>query len=154
MSEPVKPVLDPIVVSGGLAVYLSQSARGEFVMGGEIDAYPCVSSRSSPDIKEDMMGPMLELFPFLAGMKLLRQWGGIADVTDDYSPIMGPSPVDDYFLSAGWGTMGFKAIPAGGYGMAELVATGRAPDLIGPFGLERFSTLSLVGERAAAAVGH
>ncbi|MCJ2182669.1 FAD-dependent oxidoreductase [Novosphingobium sp. 1949] len=154
VSEPVKPVLDPIVVSGNLAVYISQSARGEFVMGGEIDAYPCVSSRSSHDIKEDMMGPMLELFPFLARMKLLRQWGGIADVTQDYSPIMGPSPVQDYFLSAGWGTMGFKAIPAGGYAMAEMVATGRVPDLIAPFSLERFSTLSLVGERAAAAVGH
>lgn len=154
VSEPVKPVLDPIVVSGGLAVYLSQSARGEFVMGGEIDAHPCASSRSSPDIKEDMMGPMLELFPFLAGMKLLRQWGGVADVTDDYSPIMGLSPVDQYYLSSGWGTLGFKAIPASGYAMAEMVATNRTPELIRQFSLERFSNLSLVGERAAAAVGH
>ncbi len=154
VSEPVKPVLDPIVVSGGLAVYLSQSARGEFVMGGDIDAHPCASSRSSPDIKEDMMGPMLELFPFLGGMKLLRQWGGVADVTDDYSPIMGLSPVDQYYLSSGWGTLGFKAIPAGGFAMAEMVATNKTPELIKQFSLERFNSLSLVGERAAAAVGH
>jgi sarcosine oxidase subunit beta len=154
VSEPVKPVLDPIVVSGGLAVYLSQSARGEFVMGGEIDAHPCATSRSSPDIKEDMMGPMLELFPFLGGMKLLRQWGGVADVTDDYSPIMGLSPRRQYYLSSGWGTLGFKAIPASGFAMAEMVATDNTPDLIKSFSLERFDRLSLVGERAAAAVGH
>ena len=154
VSEPVKPVLDPIIVSGSLAVYISQSARGEFVMGGDIDSYPCVSSRSSPDIKESMMGPMLELFPFLANMRLLRQWGGIADVTTDYSPIMGLSPLDDYYLSAGWGTLGFKAIPAGGFAVADTVANDRAPELISPFSLERFESLSLVGEHAAAAVGH
>ncbi|MCP4386648.1 MAG: FAD-dependent oxidoreductase, partial [Hyphomicrobiales bacterium] len=111
VSEPLKPILDKIVVSGSLHVYISQSVRGEFVMGGATDPYALYASRSTLDFKESLIGDLLELFPFLAKARLLRQWAGIADMTSDFSPVMGLTPVDDYFIDAGWGTWGFKATP-------------------------------------------
>ena len=111
VSEPYKPILDPIIVSGSLHVYISQSARGEFVMGGSTDPYTLYQTRSTLDFKEGLMAHMLELFPFLAKAKVLRQWAGLADMTPDFSPVMGPTPVRDYFIDAGWGTWGFKATP-------------------------------------------
>ena len=154
VSEPYKPVLDPIIVSGSLHVYISQSARGEFVMGGSTDPYGLYSTRSTLDFKEGLMAHMLELFPFLAKAKVLRQWAGMADMTPDFSPVMGPTPVRDYYIDAGWGTWGFKATPVCGKRMAETVATGRAPDLIAPFALDRFERFAQVGEKGAASVGH
>ncbi len=133
VSEPYKPILDPIIVSGSLHVYISQSTRGEFVMGGATDPYALYQSRSTLDFKEDLMAHMLELFPFLAKAKVLRQWAGLADMTPDFSPVMGLTPVRDYFIDAGWGTWGFKATPVSGKRMAECIATGTAPDLIAPF---------------------
>ncbi len=96
---------------------------------------------------------MLELFPFLGRVKLMRQWAGIADVTPDSSPIMGETPVAGYFMDAGWGTWGFKATPVAGRRMAETIATGRVPDLIRPYRLERFREMAEIGERGAAAAG-
>ncbi len=154
VSEPVKPILDQIVVSGSLHVYISQSARGEMVMGGATDPYGLYSSRSTLDFKESLMGHMLELFPFMAELRVLRQWAGIADMTPDFSPVMGLTPVENYFIDAGWGTWGFKATPVCGVRMAECIATGRQPDLLKPFALDRFSTFDLVGEKGAASVGH
>ena len=154
VSEPLKPFLDPIIVSGSLHVYVSQSARGELVMGGSTDPYPLYSTRSSLDFTEGLMSNILELFPFLQNAKVLRQWAGIADMTPDFSPIMGVTPVDNYYIDAGWGTWGFKATPVSGKCMAEMVATGKSPELIKPFELERFERFEQVGERGAASVGH
>jgi sarcosine oxidase subunit beta len=154
VSQPLKPFLDPIIVSGSLHVYVSQSDRGELVMGGSTDPYQLYATRSTLDFKEGLMAHMLELFPFLAEVRLLRQWAGLADMTPDFSPVMGETPIDGYYIDAGWGTWGFKATPVSGKRMAETVATGRAPDLIRPFRLDRFRTFEQVGEKGAASVGH
>lgn len=154
VSEPVKPILDQIVVSGSLHVYISQSARGEMVMGGATDPYGLYSTRSTLDFKEGLMAHMLELFPFMADLRILRQWAGMADMTPDFSPMMGLTPVENYYIDSGWGTWGFKATPVCGFRMAECVATGQQPDLLKPFALSRFETFDLVGEKGAASVGH
>ncbi|MFP6730135.1 MAG: FAD-dependent oxidoreductase [Alphaproteobacteria bacterium] len=154
VSQPLKPILDAIVVSGSLHTYISQTPRGELVMGGATDPYPLYSTRSSLEFKEGLMAHMLELFPFLAEVKLLRQWAGMTDMTPDFSPIMGLTPIENYYVDSGWGTWGFKATPVVGKRMAELIATGKVPDLIKPFRLERFEEFKLVGEKGAASVGH
>ena len=154
VSQPLKPFLDAIVVSGSLHIYISQSPRGELVMGGSTDPYPLYSTRSSLDFKEGLMAHMLELFPFLSKVKLMRQWAGMADMTPDFSPIMGETPIENYYIDSGWGTWGFKATPVVGNRMAELIATGKVPDLIQPFRLSRFNEFKLVGEKGAASVGH
>ncbi len=154
VSQPLKPFLDPIIVSGSLHTYVSQGARGELIMGGAGDPYPLYSTRSTLDFKEGLMAHMLELFPVLANVKLMRQWAGMADMTPDFSPIMGETPLRNYTIDAGWGTWGFKATPVCGKRLAETIATGQAPDLIAPFSLRRFSELRQLGERGAASVGH
>ncbi len=154
VSQPLKPFLDPIIVSGSLHVYVSQSDRGELVMGGSTDPYTLYSTRSSLDFKEGLMGHMLELFPFLSEVRLLRQWAGLADMTPDFSPVMGLTPIVNYYVDSGWGTWGFKATPVSGKRMAETVATGKVPDILEPFRLDRFDTFEQVGERGAASVGH
>jgi sarcosine oxidase subunit beta len=154
VSEALKPFLDPIIVSGSLHAYVSQSARGELVMGGSTDPYPLYSTRSSLEFTEGLMAHMLELFPFLGHARVLRQWAGIADMTPDFSPVMGPTPVQNYYIDAGWGTWGFKATPVSGKRMAETIATGQLPGLLRPFRLDRFDSFNQVGERGAASVGH
>jgi sarcosine oxidase subunit beta len=154
VSQPLKPFLDPIVVSGSLHVYISQSSRGELVMGGSTDPYGLYSTRSTLDFKEGLLGHMLELFPFLGEVKILRQWAGMADMTPDFSPVMGLTPVENYYIDSGWGTWGFKATPVCGKRMAETVATGKPPDILEPFRLDRFRDFSQVGEKGAASVGH
>jgi sarcosine oxidase subunit beta len=154
VSEPLKPFLDPIIVSGSLHVYVSQSARGELVMGGSTDPYPLYSTRSSLEFTEGLMAHILQLFPFLTHAKVLRQWAGIADMTPDFSPVMGPTPLENYYIDGGWGTWGFKATPVSGKRMAETIATGQVPDLLKPFQLDRFDRMQQVGERGAASVGH
>jgi sarcosine oxidase subunit beta len=154
VSEAVKPFLDPIIVSGSLHIYVSQSARGELVMGGSTDPYPLYSTRSTLEFKEDLMMHMLELFPFIGSLRVLRQWAGMADMTPDFSPVMGLTPVENYYIDAGWGTWGFKATPVSGTCMAETVATGTPHRLCAPFSLERFYDYAQVGEKGAASVGH
>ena len=154
VSEPVKPFLDPIIVSGSLHIYVSQSARGELVMGGSTDPYPLYATRSTFEFKEELMMHMLELFPFIGSLRVLRQWAGMADMTPDFSPVMGLTPVDNYYIDAGWGTWGFKATPVSGTCMAETIATGRPHKLSAPFALERFYRYAQVGEKGAASVGH
>ena len=154
VSQPLKPFLDVIVVSGSLHVYVSQSDRGELVMGGSTDPYPLYSTRPSLDFKEGLFAHILELFPFLETIRVLRQWAGMADMTPDFAPIMGPTPLEDYFIDAGWGTWGFKATPVCGKRMAEILANGAVPDILEPFALDRFSDFRLVGEKGAASVGH
>jgi sarcosine oxidase subunit beta len=106
------------------------------------------------EMKEELLHAAMEMFPCLAGAKVLRQWAGMTDMTPDYSPVMGLSPVQGYYLDAGWGTWGFKATPVCGETMAQLVATGRVPALIERFGLERFDTFTQVNEMGATAASH
>jgi sarcosine oxidase subunit beta len=154
VTQPYKPLLDPLVSSPHLHVYVQQTSRGEFVIGGGSDDYPLYSTRSTLEQKESLADGVLELFPFLAQAKILRQWAGITDMTPDYSPIMGLSPVKNYYLDAGWGTWGFKATPICGKTMAELIATGVTPDIIRPFDLERFYRFQPVDETGATAASH
>ncbi len=154
VTEPVQPFLDPVVVSGTLHVYVSQTARGELVVGASVDPFAAYSTRGSLDFAEGLAGHVLELMPSLAGMRLLRQWAGLCDMTPDFGPIIGPTPVDGFYVDVGWGTYGFKAGPVAGEQTAALVATGEVPDLIAPFGLDRFARGDLTAEKGAAAVGH
>ena len=154
VSLPLKPFLDPIIVSGSLHVYISQSDRGELVMGGATDPYPRYQTSSTLDFMEGLMAHILELFPFMGDVPVLRQWAGMTDMTPDFAPVMGLTPVENYYIDSGWGTWGFKATPVCGTSMAELIATGRVPELIEDFRLDRFRDFSLMGEKGAASVGH
>jgi sarcosine oxidase subunit beta len=154
VTEPLKPFLDVIIVSGSLHVYVSQSDRGELVMGAAVDPYASYSTHGSLAFIEGIAGHMLELFPSLRHVRVLRQWAGLCDMTPDYSPIMGVTPVEGFLVDVGWGTYGFKASPVSGKRMAELIATGETPGILQPFRLSRFEENDLVGEKGAAAVGH
>jgi sarcosine oxidase subunit beta len=154
VTEPVKFFLDTVVVSGTLHVYVSQTDRGELVFGASVDPFASYSMRASLEFLEEVAGHVLQLMPSLATMRVLRQWAGLCDMTPDYSPIIGTTPVDGFLLDVGWGTYGFKAGPAAGEAVAELVATNRVPKLVAGFDLARFGDGRLVGEKGAAAVGH
>jgi len=154
VTEPVKPFLRTVIVSGTLHVYVSQTARGELVFGASVDPFASYSTRGSLEFTEGLAGHVLQLMPSLAKMRLLRQWAGLCDMTPDFAPIMGPTDVGGFLVDVGWGTYGFKAGPVAGETMAESVATGRTPQLISSFGLERFAQGRLLGEKGAAAVGH
>ncbi|MBU2965525.1 FAD-dependent oxidoreductase [Amphritea sp. 2_MG-2023] len=154
VTQPVKPFLNPLVSSPALHCYVQQTGRGELVFGGGSDPYPLYNTRSTMDLKESLLAHAVELFPFMANMRLMRQWAGLTDMTSDYSPVMGLSPVENYYLDAGWGTWGFKATPICGKTMAELVATGKVPELIKPFSMSRFDTFRQVNEMGATAASH
>ncbi|HXH01707.1 MAG TPA: FAD-dependent oxidoreductase [Candidatus Competibacteraceae bacterium] len=154
VTEPMKPWLDTIIVSGSLHVYVSQSSRGELVMGAALDQAELHSTRSTFDFTEGLADKMLDLFPFVCGIKVVRQWAGMADMTPDFAPIMGTTPIAGFYLDAGWGTWGFKATPVSGKTMAWTVAHDRDHELIEPFNLARFERFRLVGEKGAASVGH
>lgn len=154
VTEPLKPWLDPIVVSASLHVYVSQSARGELVMGASLDPYELHCTRSTLDFAESLAAHMLELFPFLTEVKVNRQWAGMADMTPDFAPIMGLTPVRGFYLDSGWGTWGFKATPVCGKTMSHTVAHDDAHPLIHSFSLDRFARYALTGEKGAASVGH
>ena len=154
VTEPVKVFLPTVVVSGSLHVYVSQTDRGELVFGASVDPYATYSMQGSLDFTEELAGHVLELMPGISRMRLLRQWAGLCDMTPDYSPVMGFSPVEGFLNDVGWGTYGFKAGPVSGEQMAEAVATDETPKLIAPFTLDRFEDGRLVGEKGAAAVGH
>jgi len=150
VTEPVKPVLDRIVASADLLVYISQSARGELLAGAEIERYTSYSTRSTWAFLSEAASRCIDLFPFMAKLRILRQWTGLCDMTPDYSPLMGVTEIEGFYLNAGWGTWGFKATPIAGVTMAELVATGKVPALIAPFALTRFRDDRAVSERASA----
>src|SRR5215468_6055749 len=150
VTEPLKPWLDQIVVSGSLHIYVSQSSRGELVMGASLDPYELHSERSTLDFTEGLCGHLLDLFPFLGGIKVTRQWAGMSDMTPDYSPIMGTTPIKGFYLDTGWGTWGFKATPVCGTTMAYTLANDQDHELIRPFNLARFHDYELVGEKGAA----
>ncbi len=154
VTQPYKPLLTPHVSSPHVHVYVHQTSRGEFVIGGGSDPSPLYNTRATLEQRESLSAAALELFPFLAQARLLRQWAGTTDMTPDYSPIMGLSPVENYYLDAGWGTWGFKATPICGVSMAELVATQKVPDIIAPFALERFYRFEQINEAGATAASH
>jgi len=154
VTEPLKPWLNCIVVSASLHLYVSQSSRGELVMGASLDPYELHSTRSTLDFAEGLAGHLLELFPFLGDVKVLRQWAGLSDMTPDFSPIMGKTPVEGFYIDSGWGTWGFKATPVCGKTMAYTVAHDTDHELIQPFRLSRFQEYAQVGEKGAASVGH
>jgi sarcosine oxidase, subunit beta len=154
VTEPVKPFLGTVVVSGTLHVYVSQTDRGELVFGASTDSVASYSMRGSLAFCEELAGHVLELMPSLAKLRVLRQWAGLCDMTPDFSPVMGVTPVKGFLVDVGWGTYGFKAGPVAGEAMAELIATGRTPEIIAAFDLARFPEGRLVGEKGAAAVGH
>ena len=154
VTEPVKPLLDVVVVSSQMHVYISQTDRGEFVMGSEIEPWTTYRMNGTLNFLQDLTRHTLELFPQLEHARILRAWAGLCDLSPDYSPILGQTEVENFHVSAGWGTYGFMAAPIVGQTLAELVATGRTPDLIAPFALERFYEDRLVSELAAAAVSH
>jgi sarcosine oxidase, subunit beta len=154
VTEPVKPFLDVVIVSSQMHVYISQTDRGEFLIGAEIEPYTTYRGTGTFPFLETSAAHVLELFPQLERARILRSWTGLCDLSPDYSPILGVTDVEGFHVSAGWGTYGFKAAPVVGETLAELVATGRTPSLIAPFTLERFRTDTLVSELAAAAVSH
>ena len=154
VTEPLKPWLDSIIVSGSLHVYLSQSTRGEIVAGAALDPYELIQQRSTLDFAETMAGHMIDLFPCLWQVNVLRQWAGLCDMTPDFSPIMGTTPIKGFYIDAGWGTYGFKATPVCGQTMAHTIAHDHEHELIRTFTLARFGKFELVGEKGAASVGH
>jgi sarcosine oxidase, subunit beta len=154
VTEPLKPFLDVIIVSAQMHVYISQTDRGEILIGAEIEPYTTYRTTSTFPFLEYSARHVLELFPQLENVNVLRQWTGLCDLSPDYSPILGVTELEGFLVSAGWGTYGFKAAPIVGTTLAELIATRRTPTLIAPFALDRFYTDSLVSELAAAAVSH
>ena len=151
VTEPLKPFLHKTISSANLHAYVYQTDRGEVVIGGGVDPYQSYSQRSSLRPIEELAAHTLEMFPCMGQVKVLRQWSGLCDMSPDYAPIMGTvQGLDGFVLSCGWGSWGFKAAPAAGKSIAQLISTGETPDLIKPFGLSRFHTGRLVNERAAA----
>ena len=151
VTEPLKPFLNKTISSANLHAYAYQTDRGEVVIGGPVDPYPTYSQKATLNMLEELSVFILELLPILRPAKVLRQWAGLCDMTPDYAPILGKvDGLDGFILNCGWGTWGFKAAPISGKTIAELVATGRTPALIQPFGLDRFENGRLVNERAAA----
>lgn len=154
VTEPLKPFLDVVIVSSQMHVYISQTDRGEVLIGAEIEPWTTYRQTGTLNFLQESCRHALELFPQLEDARMLRSWAGLCDISPDYSPILGLTEVDGFLLSAGWGTYGFKAAPIVGSTLAELVETGRTPELIEPFGLERFYDDRLVSELGAAAVSH
>ena len=151
VTEPLKPFLKTGISSTNLHVYIYQTDRGELVIGGAVDHYPTYSHKSTYPRLEELITHTIDLLPCLKEVNVLRQWTGLCDMTPDYAPIMGPVPgLDGFLLDCGWGTYGFKAAPISGKSMAELIATGRTPDLIKPFSIQRFDDGLLVNEKGAA----
>ena len=153
VSEPIKPCMDVVVMANTVHGYMSQSDKGEMVIGGGTDGYNNYNQRGSFHHIEETVRALVETFPIISRLKMLRQWGGIVDVTGDRSPILSKTPLEGCFINCGWGTGGFKAIPGSGWGMAELMAKGESP-LTAEFGLERFREGRFIDESVAAGVAH
>ena len=154
VSDIVDPVLDCVVMSGALHVYVSQAHKGELVMGASRDPYHSYAQRGSFQVLEQQIQAALELYPIMSRAHLLRTWAGIVDVSPDASPILGHTPVDDLYINCGWGTGGFKATPVSGYVFAHVLAHDHPHELAAPFSLERFESGALVDEQGAAGVSH
>ena len=154
VSEPIKPCMDVVVMANTVHGYMSQSDKGEMVIGGGTDAFNNYTQRGSFHHIEETVRALVETFPIISRLKMLRQWGGIVDVTGDRSPILSITPLGNCFINCGWGTGGFKAIPGSGWGFAELVAKGEPGALTAEFGLNRFTEGRFIDESVAAGVAH
>ena len=154
VSEPIKPCMDVVVMANTVHGYMSQSDKGEMVIGGGTDGYNNYTQRGSFHHIEETVRALCETFPIISRLKMLRQWGGIVDVTGDRSPIIGKTPLENCFINCGWGTGGFKAIPGGGWATAELIAKGEPGPLSAEFGLDRFREGRFIDESVAAGVAH
>ncbi|MGH7212183.1 MAG: FAD-dependent oxidoreductase, partial [Acetobacteraceae bacterium] len=154
VSEPVKPVMPCVVMSNTIHAYMSQSDKGELVIGAGTDAYTSYSQTGALHIAADTLEAICELFPAVRRLRMLRNWGGIVDVSPDRSPIIGLTPVPGLFVNCGWGTGGFKATPGSGHVFAHTIATNTPHPINAPFTLDRFRTGRLIDEAAAAAVAH
>ncbi len=154
VSEPLKPVLGTVLLSLASGLYISQSDKGGLVFGGALDHYQSYAQRGNMPTIRDVAAAVADQMPSLGRVRLARHWAGIVDVVPDSSPILGETPVAGLYINCGWGTGGFKAIPAGGYMLAHHLATGRAHPIAAPFGLGRFSTGALIDETAAAGIAH
>ena len=154
VSEPIKPIHHSVVMSNAVHVYVSQSDKGELVIGAGIDAYNSYSQRGSLAVVEGQMGALVELFPIFSRLRMMRQWGGIVDVSPDASPIVAKTPVENLYFNCGWGTGGFKATPGSGWVFAHTIAHDDPHPLNASFTLERFNTGFLIDEHGAAAVAH
>lgn len=150
VTEPYKPVLNQIVGSTDLLIYVSQTSRGELLAGAEIERYSTYSTRSTYSFLAECASRCIDVLPFMAKLRILRQWTGLCDMSPDYSPVMGVTEVEGFLVSTGWGTWGFKAIPAGGKSMAELIATQKVPTKIAPFRVDRFRDDRVVPDRSSA----
>ncbi len=153
VSEPIKPCMDVVVMANTVHGYMSQSDKGEMVIGGGTDSFNGYHQRGSFHHLEETVRALVETFPMIARLKMLRHWGGIVDVTGDRSPILSDTPLGGCFINCGWGTGGFKAIPGSGWGFAELMAKGYSP-LTADFGLNRFTEGRFIDESVAAGVAH
>jgi sarcosine oxidase, subunit beta len=154
VSEPVKPVFHTVLMAGLVHVYLSQSDKGELVIGAARDGYLSYAQRGSFNLIEEQLRALLELFPVFSRLRMMRQWAGIVDCAPDASPIIGKTPVENLFVNCGWGTGGFKATPGSGWVFAHTLASGEPHALNKNFSLARFSTGRLIDEAAAAGVAH
>jgi sarcosine oxidase subunit beta len=153
VSEPIKPCMDVVVMANTVHGYMSQSDKGEMVIGGGADGYNNYTQRGSFHHIEETVRALVETFPMISRLKMLRQWGGIVDMTGDRSPIISKTPVENMFINCGWGTGGFKAIPGSGWAMAELMAKGASP-LADEFSMWRFGEGKFIDESVAAGVAH
>ena len=154
VSEPIKPIIDCVVMSNGVHAYISQSDKGELVIGASSDAYNSYSQRGGFNVIEDTVGAIVELYPIFSRMRMLRQWGGVVDVTVDRSPLISKTPVTNLYINCGWGTGGFKATPGSGHVFAHSIAGTDMHPIAAPFTIDRFNTGALIDEGAAAAVAH
>ena len=154
VSEPLKPCLDTVVMSNAVHCYISQSDKGDLVIGAGADAYNGYGQRGSFHVVEQALQAVCELFPAFGRVRMNRQWAGIVDVCPDACPIIGKTPVDGLYFNCGWGTGGFKATPGSGYVFADTLANDRPHPLAAPFSLERFHTGALIDEHGAAGVAH
>jgi len=154
VTEPLKPVLDTVSLSLATGLYVSQSDKGGLVFGAGLDLYNSYAQRGDFATALNVVGALAEQYPSFGRVRLLRQWAGIVDIVHDSSPILGETPVPGLLINCGWGTGGFKAIPAGGWLMAHHVATGRSHEIARPFGYDRFRTGRLIDEAAGAGIAH
>ncbi|WP_221793859.1 sarcosine oxidase subunit beta family protein [Oceanobacter mangrovi] len=154
VSEPIKPMMDTVVMSNHVHGYMSQSDKGDLVIGAGIDGWVGYGQRGSYPIIEHTIHAIVEMFPTASRVRMNRQWGGIVDTTPDACPIIGSTPVKNFFINCGWGTGGFKATPGSGHVFAETLAHGKPSPLAEPFSIERFVTGALVDEHGAAGVAH
>jgi sarcosine oxidase subunit beta len=154
VSEPIKPVIDCVVMSNQVHVYVSQSDKGELVIGAGIDPYLGYAARGGLSVIEHQLAAAMELFPIFSRLRMLRCWAGTVDVCPDASPIISKTPIKGFYINGGWGTGGFKATPGSGWVFAHTIAQDRPHPLNAPFNLERFTSGALIDEHGAAAVAH